>query len=207
MNETYQPLRDDLTVLDDVQRGMFLATKAMDPSRPVIDSSGYSHRVVETDVYDAHCYEQDPKRFASLMAGLAKGEPFVNTAPDGSPWSLPYRGQPYFCSEFGGIWWSPGDQFGESSWGYGQPPSSEDEWYERFAGLVNPLLDNPLMFGYCFTQLTDVFQERNGIYSFDRRAKFDITRIRKIQVRPAAFELRPRPRTSPAAETIVRSAQ
>jgi beta-galactosidase/beta-glucuronidase len=196
MNETHQPLRDDLTVLDDVQRGMFLATKAMDLSRPVIDSSGYSHRVVETDIYDSHCYEQDPERFASLMAGLAQGEPFVNTAADGPPWSLPYRGQPYFCSEFGGIWWSPGDQFGEGSWGYGQPPSSEDEWYERFAGLVNPLLDNPLMFGYCFTQLTDVFQERNGVYSFDRRAKFDVTRIRKVQGRPAAFELRPRPPTS-----------
>jgi hypothetical protein len=122
---------------------------------------------------------------------LAHGEPFVNTAPDGLPWSLPYRGQPYLRSEFGGIWWSPGDQFGENSWGYGQPPSSEDEWHERFAGLVNPLLDNPLMFGYCFTQLTDVFQERNGIYSLDRRAKFDVTRIRKIQSRPAAFELRP----------------
>jgi beta-galactosidase/beta-glucuronidase len=195
MNETYQPLRDDLTVLDDVQRGMFLATKAMDQSRPVIDSSGYSHRVVETDVYDSHCYEQDPERFASLMAGIAQGEPFANTAPDGSPWSLPYRGQPYLCSEFGGIWWSPGDQFGENSWGYGQPPSSEDEWYERFAGLVNPLLDNPLMFGYCYTQLTDIFQERNGIYSFDRGAKFDVTRIRKIQGRPAAFELRPYPGT------------
>ena len=60
-----------------------------------------------------------------------------------------------------------------------QPPSSEDEWHERFAGLVNPLL-------------TDVFQERNGIYSFDRRAKFDVTRIRMIQGRPAAFELQPR---------------
>jgi DNA-binding LacI/PurR family transcriptional regulator len=191
MNETAQLLRDDLTVLDDVQRGMFLATKAMDRSRPVIDSSGYSHRVAEADVYDSHCYEQDPKRFASLMGGLDQGEPFVNKESDGSPWSLPYRGQPYFCSEFGGIWWSPGDQHGESSWGYGQPPSSEDEWHERFAGLVNVLLDDPLMFGYCYTQLTDVFQERNGIYSFDRSAKFDVARISKIQCRPAAFEQRP----------------
>lgn len=190
MNETHQPLRDDLSVLDDVQRGMFLAVKAMDQSRPVIDSSGYAHRVAEADVYDSHCYEQDPDRFASLMAGLAHGNPFVNMGPDDSPWSLPYNGQPYFCSEFGGIWWSPGDQFGERSWGYGHPPSSEEEWYERFAGLINPLLDNPLMFGYCFTQLTDVFQERNGIYSFDRRAKFDVARIRKVQGRPAAFELR-----------------
>ena len=45
------------------------------------------------------------------------------------------------------------------------------------------------MFGYCFTQLTDVFQEQNGIFTFDRRPKFDLDRIRAIQARPAAYEL------------------
>ena len=50
------------------------------------------------------------------------------------------------------------------------------------------LLDNPPMFGYCYTQLTDVFQEQNGIYTFDRRAKFDVERIRRAQQRPAAIE-------------------
>jgi beta-glucuronidase len=45
------------------------------------------------------------------------------------------------------------------------------------------------MFGYCYTQLTDVFQEHNGIYYFDRRPKFDLERIRRIQARRAAIEL------------------
>ena len=40
-------------------RGMFLAAKAMDTTRPVLDASGYSHRVPEADVYDSHDYEQD----------------------------------------------------------------------------------------------------------------------------------------------------
>jgi len=52
------------------------------------------------------------------------------------------------------------------------------------------LLDNPDMFGYCYTQLTDVFQEQNGIFFFDRRAKFDIEQLRSIQERTAAIELR-----------------
>ena len=39
------------------------------------------------------------------------------------------------------------------------------------------MLDNQDMFGYCYTQLTDVFQEQNGIYYFDRGAKFDMKRI------------------------------
>ena len=45
------------------------------------------------------------------------------------------------------------------------------------------------MFGYCYTQLTDVFQEENGIYRFDRADKLDVERIRKAQQRPAAYEL------------------
>jgi hypothetical protein len=50
------------------------------------------------------------------------------------------------------------------------------------------LLDDPNMFGYCFTQLTDVFQERNGVYTFDRRPKLDPDRLRAVQQRPAAIE-------------------
>ena len=64
MNETWQRLTDKITQLDDVTRGMFLATKVADPTRPVLDSSGYSHRVPEADVYDSHDYEQDPAKFA-----------------------------------------------------------------------------------------------------------------------------------------------
>ena len=60
--------------------------------------------------------------------------------------------------------------------------------FMRFEGLCNALLDNPAMFGYCYTQLTDVYQEQNGIYTFDRRAKFDLERLRRIQGRPAAVE-------------------
>lgn len=191
LNETFQRITDRITVLDDVMRGMFLATKAADPTRPVIDSSGYSHRVAETDVYDAHNYEQDPQRFARDMSGLDQGRPYVNSGPDGAAWSLPYAGQPYFCSEFGGIHWPTGQDGlpDADSWGYGSTPESEEAWYERFAALVDILADNPLMFGYCYTQLTDVFQEQNGIYRFDRRPKLDIARIRKIQSRLAAYEL------------------
>jgi hypothetical protein len=195
LNETHQLLHDRITQLDDVTRAMFLATKAFDTTRPVLDASGYSHRVPETDIWDAHNYEQDPARFLQQMRGLADGAPHGNTAAEkGRLFSQPYRGQPYFCSEFGGIWWNPdavagatGDDDTES-WGYGQRVSDEEDFYTRFAGLVGVLLDNPLMFGYCYTQLTDVFQEENGIYRFDRATKLDTTRIRKIQIRPAAYE-------------------
>ena len=79
LNETWQLITDRITALDDVTRGLFLATKAMDQTRPVLDTSGYSHRVPEADVYDSHDYEQDPAKFAALMAPLADGKPYLPT--------------------------------------------------------------------------------------------------------------------------------
>ena len=198
LNETHQPIGDRVQVLDDVTRAMFLAAKAMDTSRPVLDASGYSHRVPETDVWDSHNYTQDPATFAQEMSGLAEGRPDTNYArhDDTTTISLPYGGQPWFCSEFGGIWWRPDtdasdpetDRGATSSWGYGEAPRTEEEFQDRFAGLTGALLDDPLMFGYCYTQLTDVFQEQNGVYSFDRSTKLDVARVRAAQVRPAAIE-------------------
>ncbi|ARC56701.1 Beta-glucuronidase [Frondihabitans sp. 762G35] len=201
LNETRQFLADRITVLDDVMRGMFLATKAMDTTRPVLDTSGYSHRVPETDVYDSHNYDQNVVTFRQTLGILdpASKTAYVNTEDDGDlqvddarPWSLPYAGQPYFCSEFGGIWWNPSpdapSQSGTTSWGYGERVRSVEEFHDRFEGLVQALLDNEHMFGYCYTQLTDVFQEQNGVYAFDRSDKFDVSRVRAVQTRAAAIE-------------------
>ena len=189
LNETQQRLHDRITVLDDVMRAMFLAAKAMDPTRPVLDTSGYSHRVSETDIYDAHDYEQDPAKFAANHAALADGKPMLNLGIGGSTVSCPYGQQPYFVSEFGGIWWNPDAKGDEPSWGYGDRPKSADEFHVRFEGLCAVLLNNPKMFGYCYTQLTDVYQEQNGIYRFDRSEKLDMGKIRAAQIRKAAIEV------------------
>lgn len=186
LNETWQQLTDRITSLDDVTRGMFLATKAMDTTRPVLDASGYSHRVLETDVYDSHDYEQMPEKFAATH-GAQDWKPFLNRVPEGEI-SFPFRGQPYMVSEFGGTWWNPLAKAGEDSWGYGDRPQTLEQFYARFQGLCDVLLDNPHMFGYCYTQLTDVFQEQNGIFTFEREAKFDLARLSAIQKRTAAIE-------------------
>ncbi len=187
LNETWQPLHDRITTLDAVTRGLYLATKAMDRTRPVLDTSGYSHRVSEADVYDCHDYTQDPEPFAGHHARVADGKPYYN-GRDEQIWSIAYRGQPFFVSEFGGIWWNPDVEEGEDSWGYGDRPKSIEEFYERFTRLCGILLDDPAHFGYCYTQLTDILQEQNGIYGFDRSLKFDMARIRAAQERPAAIE-------------------
>ncbi len=192
LNETWQVIGDRITVLDDVTRGLYLATKAMDLTRPVLDASGYAHRVPAADVYDSHDYDQDTESFARRHGTCAA--PFVNAPVPGRyrdvdrPWSVAYQGQPYFVSEFGGIWWNPNAGENDDSWGYGDRPTSIAAFYARFEHLCGALLDNPEMFGYCYTQLTDVYQEQNGIYTFERGMKFDLERIRHVQQRPAAIE-------------------
>jgi hypothetical protein len=189
LNETWQALTDRISTLADVTRGMFLAAKALDATRPVLDASGYSHLVPESDVYDSHDYEQAVEAFRAKHGPSPNWQPFINRGwRDNVETNIPYGGQPYFVSEFGGIWWNPNAKPGEDSWGYGNRPQSLDEFYARFEGLCNTLLDNPMMFGYCYTQLTDVYQEQNGIYTFDRQPKFDLAKIKQAQTRTAAYE-------------------
>lgn len=198
LSETQQVLHGRVTQLDSVTAGMYLATKASNPTRPVIDASGYSHRVRGADVCDSHSYEQNPERFRAQQAVLRDGRPHVNDQ-GGIPISYPYSGQPSVVSEYWGIWWnaerlaeeqhSADDPNRDTSWGYGQRVDSLEAWHERFEGLARVLLDDAGMFGYCCAQLTDMLHEENGLYDFYRRENFDIERLRAVQIAPAAYEL------------------
>jgi len=189
-NETGADEKDQLVALDDLQRAMFLAAKAMDKSRPVLDVSGHTHRIRESDVYDCHDYAQDPAVLAANMQPLDEGKAPSYPGNPVRPWT--YRGQPYFVSEFGGIKWNPAfareQENDQTSWGYGETPKSVEEFHDRFAGLCAALLDNPQIFGFCYTQLTDTFQEQNGLVYFDRTPKFDLHRIHAAVARKAAIE-------------------
>ena len=98
--------------------------------------------------------------------------------------------RPYFVSEYGGIYWNLDLDSKDPSWGYGEAPKTKEEFIARFKGLADAMLDSKNCFGFCYTQLTDVFQEKNGIYAFDRREKFDAETLHAILSRPAAIENR-----------------
>lgn len=162
---------------DDVLRCVYRATKALDSSRPVIDTSGNFH--VETDIFDVHDYEQKPEVFSEhYRAGTS---PIWDRFSDRQP----YGGQPVFVSEYGGIWWKPE---GGEGWGYGDRPASEQEFLDRYRGLTEVLLNNPDHCGFCYTQLTDVEQEVNGLYTYGRRPKFDPAVIAAVNRQTAACE-------------------
>lgn len=169
---------------NDILRTVYRVTKVLDPTRPVIDTSGNYH--VETDIFDVHDYEQDPELFASYYAKLADGilEDQIYRNPSQKN-KQQYNGtDPTFVSEYGGIQWS--DQ--EGSWGYGNAPKTKEEFIARYEGLTNVLLDNPYMLGFCYTQLYDVEQEQNGLMTYERKFKFDPEIFRKINSRQAAIE-------------------
>lgn len=165
---------------NEVLRVVYQVTKALDRTRPCIDTSGNFH--VATDIFDIHEYEQDPAKFAEKFEPMKQDEnfAFVNWSDRQS-----YHGEPYFISEYGGIWWSDEEKDG---WGYGSRPQSREEFLDRYRSLTETLLSNKRVCAFCYTQLYDVEQEVNGLYTYDRVPKFDPKIIREINVQRAAIE-------------------
>lgn len=165
--------------------------RTIDPTRPVNDASGYIHYM--TDLWTVHSYIQDPEQLSQTLS-LKDGKPFRNY-PD---LEADYEGQPYLVDEYGGIKWDPETQGNGSlsksqnlqSWGYGDAVHSEDEYFARLEKLTQAILSQDHICGYCYTQLTDVEQEKNGVYFYDRSKKFDTERFRAIFSRkPEGYEI------------------
>lgn len=167
---------------DETLAVVYNTTKALDRTRPCIDTSGNFH--VITDIFDVHDYEQDPKVFKEHYDKLmTEGELFDNHKK-----RQKYTGGPTFVSEYGGIRWSVNESE-QNAWGYGDAPKNKYEFIERYKGLTDALLDNDQMFGFCYTQLYDVEQEQNGLYTYSRKPKFEASIFRAINSRKAKIEL------------------
>lgn len=194
MNEQWWP--------DHVQYPRFTSdlydlTKSLDPTRPVNDASGGCH--IKTDIWTVHNYEQDPAKLKEIIykdgryfqtpnhpAGVAPANIGFNGLRQNDTYTFPaYDGRmPYLLDEVGGIKWVKNQDKANSdtqSWGYGVPPKTEREFLNRLDGQINAILElQDQVWGYCYTQLTDVEQEQNGVYYYDRTPKFDTKLIRNI---------------------------
>lgn len=177
------PFNETNASAGELQNTIVGITHLVDPSRPVIDTSGYVHSVSSPDVLDAHDYDQNPTTFRAR---------WCDSFGPGADIPKRYRGDagfacvPFMVSEYGGIGWTT-----TGGWGYGTAPKDLEQFYTRYAGLTNALLDSRYMFGFCYTQITDVEQEQNGMYTYDRKPKFDAKRIKAVNSRQAAIEKDP----------------
>ena len=156
----------------------YRATKMADSTRPVIDTSGGFH-TADTDIFDTHDYEQDFNIYEKRY------EPGAELYDQFKGRHVGYDGKkPMFVSEYCGIGWS----VAETGWSYGNAPKTGEEFIERYTRLTAALLNNPEHMGFCYTQLTDVEQEQNGVYTYDRKIKFPVELFRAANMKKAAIE-------------------
>jgi beta-galactosidase/beta-glucuronidase len=157
---------------------LYHLTRSLDRSRPVVSNDGWEH--ARTDLCTIHDYGSPE----DLSCRYATPESSVAARPAKRPIYAPghsSRGEPILISEFGGIAFSSE----EGGWGYSTVADAE-EFLERYDALISALLESEAVRGFCYTQLTDVEQEVNGLLTYDRKPKADPARIRKVtsQKRP-----------------------
>ncbi len=166
---------------------IYKETKRLDPTRPVIDTSGFCH--VMTDIYDQHDYQQNTAKFRESYIGYnGKQDSFKF---DDSQKQKYIPDLPLYISEFGGLKWVPESkktEVPENAWGCGAPETEED-FFTRYEEFVAAMLEAPNIMGFCYTQLYDVEQEVNGLYTYSREKKFDdYSRITAANTKKAAIE-------------------
>lgn len=89
-----------------------------------------------------------------------------------------YKGQPILCTEYGGIAFKKDS--GGGNWGYHEAVEDEEEFLRRFEDITRAFRSMEYIRGYCYTQLTDVFNEVNGLLDMNRKPKVDIEKIARI---------------------------
>ena len=150
-------------------------TKKIDPTRPVNETSGYQHQ--KTDIWTVHNYEPIPEKLNKALnpkKGVYRNFPHFETS---------YKNQPYIIDEYGGVWWLPKQLRKKMrSWGHGDAvrPKTLKEVFERMEKQTEVVLKTKHIEGFCYTQLTDVEQETNGVYYYDRKIKFNIKKLKSI---------------------------
>lgn len=162
---------------DELLSTVYDFTKTADPTRPCIDTSGNFH--VKTDIYDVHDYSYDTEFFKSNYDRLVTENELYEHVLNDNPGRQKYGGQPVFVSEYGGIKWETDSSV--KSWGYGKDVKTPQEFADRYCGLTQALLSNKKIMGFCYTQLYDIEQEQNGLYTYLREKKFPDEIYRKIK--------------------------
>jgi beta-galactosidase/beta-glucuronidase len=158
----------------DFCNALYYLTKSLDKTRLISGNDGWEQTV--TDICAIHDY-------------VARGEDFLNKTKDKekylktfSDWRFlqaegyKYEGQPILLTEYGGIAFT-GDDDG---WGYQGKVKDEAEFMDRFKSITESIKTSGYFNGFCYTQLTDVQQEVNGLMTSDRKYKVSPEKIKEI---------------------------
>lgn len=159
---------------------MYHLTKTLDPTRPVIGNDGWES--TDTDILAIHDYDTQPQHLARRYGPDVKVSDLLDRKrPGGRILTLdnyPHQGQPIMLTEFGGIAYAPETHpDANKAWGY-ERCWNISELEMKYAALLETINNIELFSGFCYTQLTDTFQEANGLLYADRTPKFPLEAIR-----------------------------
>ena len=166
----------DVTSQRSYVQALYHLTKALDPSRPVIGNDGWES--VATDIIGIHDYDDQPKRLrARYGIDDIESKLLRRERPGGRILTLGSENvafhQPIMLTEFGGIALGGGE---DTSWGYSRSDSAE-QFLDRYTALLEAVRNLPALAGFCYTQLTDTYQEVNGLLQADRTPKAPLAAI------------------------------
>jgi hypothetical protein len=153
---------------------MYYLTKSLDDTRPVVSNDGWEQ--MTTDLLTIHDYEWQREELASRYSTLEQALGMKPSRKELFVGGTVYAGQPLLITEFGGIAYKKSEWEG---WGYSGADNDED-FLAKLAAVVEPLLETPVIQGFCYTQLTDVEQEINGLLTYDRVLKVPLEKIKEI---------------------------
>lgn len=156
-------------------RSLYYLTKSLDDSRLISTNDGFE-TIEDSDILGIHDYDiKKEEEFCVKYNGNYDGMHPQGYAlfADGQK----YRGQPVLLTEFGGIAFI-GDQKG-NAWGYGSGVKDEEDLCARINELIQGIAKTEFQ-GYCYTQLTDVQQEVNGLLYENRTPKATLSKLKKI---------------------------
>ncbi|HBY64003.1 MAG TPA: glycoside hydrolase family 2, partial [Solibacterales bacterium] len=161
-------------------RANYLLTRSLDPTRLVIDNDGWEHTDM-TDLFAIHDYSPMGPDLVRRYGDMGKpGYKFPEIGPGTFVPGYSYNGTPVYLSEFGGIAYiAPGTDVPKDAWGYAGVMKDEPSATARLASLYDAIA-NLGFAGICYTQLTDVEQEINGLLTFDRKPKFDVKKVKEM---------------------------
>ncbi|KAM3504546.1 hypothetical protein MY10362_003508 [Beauveria mimosiformis] len=179
----YPSLHDDAQQRNHI-RALYYLTKSLDPTRPVNDNCGWQH--VATDLTTFHDYSDGPeleRTCASLdliLAPKAGRDVFVREIPGRDPGAGHDASKPVMCTEFGGVKIAAAAaSAGDRVWGY-TTAQDPDDLLKRIERLVRGVVDGGHCCAFVYTQLTDIEQEVNGLYTFDRKEKLDAKKVKTV---------------------------
>jgi beta-galactosidase/beta-glucuronidase len=158
---------------------LYHLTRSLDATRLVVDNDGWEHTDA-TDLMTLHDYARTGVELAAKYQGVGEpGRPIPRNGREALVYGAAYNGTPLLMTEFGGIAFRLGVPAAANEWGYSGIEPTVEAFLTRLDGLVKAIEANPAFAGYCYTQLTDVEQEINGLMTYDRKPKADPARIKR----------------------------